>query len=58
MRVAHKQVVVTVIETEPPPAAGETVRLSTRLQAPILNQIGRARAIRAIDHGACACDCL
>jgi Ni,Fe-hydrogenase III small subunit len=51
--VALKQIVVTGIKTEPPPAADETVRFSARLQGAILNQLGRALTIRHVDAGSC-----
>ena len=41
------------IVTEPPPAADETLRLRATLQSRILEVMGRALCIRAVDAGSC-----
>jgi len=41
------------IVTEPPPAADETLRLRAALQSRILEVMGRALCIRAVDAGSC-----
>jgi hypothetical protein len=48
-----KQIVVTGIMAEPPPAADETARFASRLQDAILNQLGRALTIRHVAAGSC-----
>jgi Ni,Fe-hydrogenase III small subunit len=41
------------IITEPPPASDDTLRVADRLQSRILDVLGRALCIRAIDAGSC-----
>ena len=41
------------IVTEPPPANDETLRVAAQLQSRILEVLGRALCIRAIDAGSC-----
>jgi Ni,Fe-hydrogenase III small subunit len=48
-----KQIAITGIKTEPPPAADEALRLASRLQDEILAQLGRALTIRHVDAGSC-----
>jgi hypothetical protein len=48
-----KQIVVTGIMAEPPPASDETARFASPLQDAILNQLGRALTIRHVAAGSC-----
>jgi Ni,Fe-hydrogenase III small subunit len=48
-----RQIAVTGIRTEAPPAADESLRIASRLQEAILSQLGRALAIRHVDAGSC-----
>lgn len=41
------------IPTEPPPSSDDTLRIAEALQARILEVLGRALCIRAIDAGSC-----
>jgi Ni,Fe-hydrogenase III small subunit len=41
------------IITEPPPSSDDTLRIADRLQSRILDVLGRALCIRAIDAGSC-----
>lgn len=41
------------IATEPPPSSDETLRVADALQARILEVLGRALCIRAVDAGSC-----
>src|SRR5437764_14781138 len=41
------------IVTEPPPSGDEALRVADRLQSRILEVLGRALCIRAIDAGSC-----
>jgi len=48
-----RQISVVGIVTEPPPATDESLRLREALQARILDVLGRALCIRAVDAGSC-----
>jgi Ni,Fe-hydrogenase III small subunit len=48
-----RQIAATGIRTEPPPAADEALRIASRLQGAILDQLGRALTIRHVDAGSC-----
>src|ERR1700691_4701763 len=48
-----RQIAITGIGTEPPPAPDEALRLAGRMQHAILEEIGRALAIRHVDAGSC-----
>jgi Ni,Fe-hydrogenase III small subunit len=48
-----RQICRTGIVTEPPPAGDDTLRVSDALQSQILEVLGRALCIRAIDAGSC-----
>jgi Ni,Fe-hydrogenase III small subunit len=41
------------IITEPPPSSDDTLRVADRLQSRILDVLGRALCIRAVDAGSC-----
>ena len=47
------QISAVGIVTEPPPATDESLRLREALQARILDVLGRALCIRAVDAGSC-----
>ena len=47
------QIASVGIATEPPPQADESLRVREALQARILNVLGRALCIRAVDAGSC-----
>jgi Ni,Fe-hydrogenase III small subunit len=48
-----RQICRTGIVTEPPPASDDTLRVADALQSRILEVLGRALCIRAIDAGSC-----
>src|SRR5579863_4979481 len=48
-----RQIGRTGIITEPPPASDDTLRIAGALQSHILEVLGRALCIRAIDAGSC-----
>ena len=48
-----RQISAVGIVTEPPPATDESLRLREALQARILDVLGRALCIRAVDAGSC-----
>src|SRR5260221_13123576 len=48
-----RQIGRTGIITEPPPASDDTLRVAGALQSRILEVLGRALCIRAIDAGSC-----
>jgi Ni,Fe-hydrogenase III small subunit len=48
-----RQIGRTGIITEPPPASDDTLRIAGALQSRILDVLGRALCIRAIDAGSC-----
>jgi Ni,Fe-hydrogenase III small subunit len=48
-----RQICRTGIITEPPPASDDTLRVAVALQSRILEVLGRALCIRAIDAGSC-----
>jgi Ni,Fe-hydrogenase III small subunit len=48
-----RQIARTGIITEPPPLGDDTLRVAEALQARILEVLGRALCIRAIDAGSC-----
>ena len=48
-----RQIAAVGIVTEPPPATDESLRLREALQARILDVLGRALCIRAVDAGSC-----
>ena len=48
-----KQIGSVGIVTEPPPPAAEELRVRERLQAEILETLGRALCIRQVDAGSC-----
>ena len=48
-----RQIGRTGIITEPPPAIDDTLRIAAALQSHILEVLGRALCIRAIDAGSC-----
>jgi Ni,Fe-hydrogenase III small subunit len=48
-----RQISRTGIITEPPPASDDTLRIADALQSRILDVLGRALCIRAIDAGSC-----
>src|SRR5271170_8195118 len=48
-----RQICRTGIITEPPPLSDETLRVTDALQSRILEILGRALCIRAIDAGSC-----
>src|SRR5260221_1915864 len=48
-----RQIGRTGIITEPPPASDDTLRIAGALQSRILEVLGRALCIRAIDAGSC-----
>lgn len=52
-----RQIARVGIATEPPPAADDELRLREELQSRILEVMGRALCIRAVDAGSCnACE--
>ncbi len=48
-----RQITRTGIVSEPPPASDDTLRIAGALQSRILQVLGRALCIRAIDAGSC-----
>jgi len=48
-----KQIAVTGIRTEAPPAPDEALRVGTRLQEAVAARLGRALTIRHVDAGSC-----
>jgi Ni,Fe-hydrogenase III small subunit len=48
-----RQICRTGIVTQPPPVSDETLRVADALQSQILEVLGRALSIRAIDAGSC-----
>jgi len=48
-----RQIARTGIVTEPPPLCDETLRIAGALQSRILEVLGRALCVRAIDAGSC-----
>src|SRR6202158_4171002 len=48
-----RQIGRTGIITEPPPASDDTLRIAEALQSRILEVLGRALCIRAVDAGSC-----
>jgi Ni,Fe-hydrogenase III small subunit len=48
-----RQISRTGIITEPPPSSDDTLRVADALQSSILDVLGRALCIRAIDAGSC-----
>ena len=48
-----RQICRTGIITEPPPPSDDTLRIADALQSRILEVLGRALCIRAIDAGSC-----
>jgi Ni,Fe-hydrogenase III small subunit len=48
-----RQICRTGIITEPPPSSDDTLRITDALQSRILEVLGRALCVRAIDAGSC-----
>ena len=48
-----RQITRTGIVSEPPPASDDTLRIAEALQSRILEVLGRALCIRAVDAGSC-----